>query len=160
MMEISRLTSRELMERPVNLSSIAERIASELKQNEPDRKVEFLIAKEVKASGDSALMEIVLRNLLDNALKFTAKHASAKIEFGVMTMDGKNVYFVRDDGAGFDMGFAGKLFQPFQRFHAQAEFPGVGIGLAIAWKIIVKHGGKIWAESKIGEGATFYFTLE
>jgi PAS domain S-box-containing protein len=159
MMELSRLTSRELMETPVNLSSIAEMIASELKQNEPDRKVEFLIAKEVKAHGDSALMEIVLRNLLDNALKFTAKHASAKIEFGVMRRDGKNVYFVRDDGAGFDMGFAGKLFQPFQRFHAEAEFPGIGIGLAIAWKIIVKHGGKIWAEAEIEKGATFFFTL-
>lgn len=160
MMEISRLTSRELMEKTVNMSSIAEKIASELKQNGPARKVEFLIAKEVNAHGDSALTEIVLRNLLDNALKFTSKHASAKIEFGVMRMDGKNVYFVRDDGEGFGMEFAGKLFQPFQRFHAESEFPGLGIGLAIAWKIIVKHGGKIWAESKIGEGATFYFTLE
>ena len=160
MMEISRLTSREFMDTPVNLSTIAEMIAYELKKDGPERKVEFVIANEVKAHGDTALLELVLKNLLDNAFKFTAKHASAKIEFGVMTMDGKNVYFVRDDGAGFDMRYAGKLFQPFQRFHAESEFPGIGIGLAIVWKIIVKHGGKIWAESKIGEGATFYFTLE
>jgi PAS domain S-box-containing protein len=173
LLDISRLTKWELVSKSVDLSSIAEVIAYELKKNEPGRKVEFVIAKGLKAQGDMDMLEIALRNLIDNAWKFTSRHASAKIEFGAITnfgfnseiripqseMEGKTVYFVRDDGAGFNVEFAGKLFMPFGRLHSDSEFPGLGIGLATVQKIVNKHGGKIWAESEPEKGATFYFTL-
>jgi signal transduction histidine kinase len=174
MLSISRLTRRELMGKSVNLSSAAEVIAHDLKTNEPNREVEFLIAKGVKAHGDSGMLEIALRNLFDNAWKFTGKHTSARIEFGAIecgvrntecgtipnSETGKTVYFVSDDGSGFSMQYADKLFQPFRRLHSESEFPGLGIGLATVSKIINKHGGKIWAEAEPEKGATFYFTLE
>ncbi|RPI37032.1 MAG: PAS domain S-box protein [Nitrospiraceae bacterium] len=173
MLSISRLTRRELMGKAVNLSSFAEVIAYELKKNEPGRAAEFIIAKGVKAHGDSDMLEIALRNLFDNAWKFTGKHASARIEFGAIecgvrnaecgtipnSETGKTVYFVSDNGSGFSMQFADKLFQPFRRLHSESEFPGLGIGLATVSKIINKHGGKIWAEAEPEKGATFYFTL-
>jgi PAS domain S-box-containing protein len=173
LLDISRLTKWELVSKSVDLSSIAEVIAYELKKNEPGRKVEFVIAKGLKAQGDMDMLEIALRNLIDNAWKFTSRHASAKIEFGAITnfgfnseiripqseMEGKTVYFVRDDGAGFNVEFADKLFMPFGRLHSDSEFPGLGIGLATVQKIVNKHGGKIWAESEPEKGATFYFTL-
>jgi PAS domain S-box-containing protein len=174
MLSISRLTRRELMGKAVNLSSVAEVIAHDLKTNEPSREVEFLIAKGVKAHGDSGMLEIALRNLFDNAWKFTGKHTSARIAFGAIecgvrntecgtipnSETGKTVYFVSDDGSGFSMQYADKLFQPFRRLHSESEFPGLGIGLATVSKIINKHGGKIWAEAEPEKGATFYFTLE
>ena len=159
MLAMSRLTSRDLLSRSVNLSSFAGMIAYEVTKNEPGRRVEFVIAKEVKVQGDADMLEVVMRNLFDNAWKFTGKHKSAKIEFGIRPMDGQTVYFVQDDGAGFDMEFADKLFMPFKRLHSASEFPGLGMGLATARKIISKHGGKIWAEGAPGKGATFYFTL-
>ena len=106
------------------------------------------------------MLRLVLENLLDNAWKFTSKHPSATIEFGVTQKEGKMVYFVRDDGAGFMMQYADKLFQPFQRLHSAEEFPGLGIGLAMVKRIINRHGGRIWAEGVPEQGATFYFTLD
>ena len=112
------------------------------------------------AKGDIRLLKLVLENLLSNAWKFTGKHAHAKIEFGAAPHNGKTAYFVRDDGAGFDMAYAEKLFTPFQRLHGMTEFAGTGIGLALVQRIIHRHGGQVWTEGKIEEGATFYFTLQ
>ncbi len=159
LLTMSRLTQSEIKEKVVNLSDAVNVIAHELTQSQPERIVEFVIAKKVSANGDPDMLRIVLENLLNNAWKFTSKHPAARIEFGVTRIDDKDVYFVRDDGAGFDMQFADKLFNPFRRFHAEAEFPGLGIGLATTQKIITRHGGKIWAESAPEKGATFYFTL-
>ena len=159
MLNMARLTRGELHEKTVNLSSLAEVAAHELKKSDPKRQAEFVIAEKVNAQGDQDMLRIVLQNLLDNAWKFTGRHSTAKIEFGSVDMDGKTVYFVRDDGAGFDMKYADKLFQPFKRLHAESEFPGLGIGLAIAHRIILRHGGRMWAEAEVEKGATFYFTL-
>jgi PAS domain S-box-containing protein len=160
LLTMARLARAEIKEDTVDLSSIAQVIAYELKKRQPERKVEFIIAEKVKVKGDPNLLRMALENFLDNAWKFTGKHPSARIEFGVTKVDGKDVCFVRDDGAGFDMNFVDKLFSPFRRIHGEAEFPGIGIGLATVHKIINKHGGKIWAESQVEKGATFYFTLE
>ena len=159
LLTMARLARAEIKEDTVDLSSIAQVTAYELKKRQPERRVEFIIAEKVKVTGDINLLRMVLENLLDNAWKFTGKHPSARIEFGAALIDGKNVYFVRDDGAGFDMDFADKLFGPFRRLQREEDFPGIGIGLALVHKIIKKHGGKIWAESAPEEGATFYFTL-
>ena len=121
--------------------------------------MEFLIAPEIKVHGDTDMLRIVLENLLDNAFKFTSRHGTANIQFGRTEMKGKAVYFVRDDGAGFDMRYAENLFKPFKRLHAESEFPGIGIGLATAHRIINRHNGRIWAESEVEKGATFYFTV-
>ena len=126
---------------------------------EPARDVEFLIAREVKAQGDTRLLRIVMENLLRNAWKFTGKHPTARIEFGTQADNGKAIYYVRDDGAGFDMNYAGKLFGAFQRLHAMTDFAGTGIGLATVQRIVHRHGGRVWAEGKTDQGATFYFTL-
>ncbi len=134
-------------------------MAHELTAKEPDRCVEFVIAKAVKVRGDTDMLQVVLKNLFDNAWKYTSTHAAARIEFGVAEVNGRTAYFVRDDGAGFDMEFADKLFMPFRRMHSSSQFPGLGTGLATARKIINKHGGEIWAEAAPEKGATFYFTL-
>lgn len=160
LLTIARLARAEIKEDTVDLSSIAQVVAYELKKRQPERQVEFIIAEKVKVKGDINLLRMALENLLDNAWKFTGKNPSARIEFGVTLIDEKNVYFVRDDGAGFDMNFADKLFGPFRRLQREDDFPGIGIGLATVHKIIKKHGGKIWAESAPEKGATFYFTLE
>ncbi len=157
---MSRLTKTELMEKNVNLSDLAEVIAYKLQKKEPERQVEFFIAKGMIARGDAEMLHIVLENLFDNAWKFTSKHPAAKIEFGFTRFNDKNIYFVRDDGAGFVIEFADKLFLPFQRLHTASEYPGIGIGLAIVDRIIRRHGGRIWAEGAPEKGATFYFTLE
>ncbi len=159
LLAMSRLTGREIKENTVDLSAIAQVAASELKKKQPERLVEFVISEKMKVKGDINMLRLVIENLFDNAWKFTSRHPSAKIELGVTRIDDKDVYFVRDDGAGFNMEFADKLFSPFRRFHKEYEFPGLGIGLATAYKIINKHGGKIWAESAPEKGATFYFTL-
>lgn len=111
-------------------------------------------------AGDRSLLRVVLENLLGNAWKFTSKHPRARIEFGITEQDGRTVYFVRDDGAGFDMAYANKLFTPFQRLHGSNEFDGTGIGLATVQRIIYRHGGSVWAEGEVERGATFYFTLK
>jgi PAS domain S-box-containing protein len=159
MLNMARLTQGELHERTVDLGALAQVMARELRNKGPERRVEFVIAEKLKVKGDPAMLEVMLRNLLDNAWKFTGGHETAKIEFGAVDMDGKTVYFVRDDGAGFDAKFSDKLFKPFQRLHAAAEFPGLGIGLAIANRIILRHNGRLWAEGAVEKGATFFFTL-
>lgn len=159
MLNMARLTRGELQERTVDLSSLAQVTAHEIRKQAPGRQVEFIVQKNVKAKGDQDMLQVMLENLLDNAWKFTSKHPAAKIEFGTTNMDGKTVYFVRDDGAGFDRAFSDKLFKPFKRLHTEAEFPGLGIGLAIAHRIVMRHNGRIWAEGAPEKGATFYFTL-
>ena len=119
----------------------------------------FHIEPGLAASGDPALLRAALQNLLDNAWKFTSRNASARIEFGSERRDGRTAYFVRDDGVGFDMSSAGKLFGAFQRLHPAAEFPGSGIGLAGVERIVTRHGGMVWARAAVDKGATFYFTL-
>jgi signal transduction histidine kinase len=154
------ITRTALVWARVNLSTMAHAIAAELQQGAAPRQVEFCIAAGVIADGDARLLRVVLDNLLGNAWKFTAHHPRARIEFGVLTPpEGSRVFFVRDDGAGFDMAYADKLFAPFQRLHRATEFPGTGVGLATVQRIIHRHGGRIWAEGAVEHGATFYFTL-
>ncbi len=159
MLNMARLTRGAIQERTVDLSALAQVTAQEIRKQAPGRQVEFIIQKNVKTKGDQDMLQVMLENLLDNAWKFTSKHPTAKIEFGTMNMDGKTVCFVRDDGVGFDMAFSDKLFKPFKRLHTESEFPGIGIGLAIAHRIILRHNGRLWAESAPEKGATFYFTL-
>ncbi|HEY3322396.1 MAG TPA: CHASE sensor domain-containing protein [Planctomycetota bacterium] len=159
MLLLSRVTRGELQREPVDLSSMAQTIAAELARREPERQVEFVIAPGVMAEGDARLLRIVLENLLDNAWKFTSKRDKSRIEFGTKSIDGKPAYFVCDNGAGFDTLYAGRLFGAFQRLHSTAEFPGTGIGLATAQRIVHRHGGRIWAEGAVNKGATFYFTV-
>ena len=143
----------------MSLSDLATEIVAAFRQLEPKRQVEVIIALDLTVSGDARLLRIVLDNLLNNAWKFTGKQPEPRIELGSETKDGQTVFFVRDNGAGFDMTYAGKLFGAFQRLHSVQEFPGHGIGLATVQRIISRHGGRIWAESTPGQGATFYFTL-
>jgi signal transduction histidine kinase len=156
---LSRMTRNKMQVGDVNLSGVASAVASEIKQRQPERQAEFAIAPGVMVKGDAKLLRIALENLLGNAWKFTAKQPQARIEFGVTQHEGKPAYFVRDNGAGFDMTYADKLFGAFQRLHQANEFEGTGIGLATVQRIIHRHGGKVWAEGAVGQGATFYFTL-
>jgi PAS domain S-box-containing protein len=158
-LKLSRITRSEMIRDTVNLSAIAEKITSELRLNEPQRQVEVNIASDLSASGDSALLEAMLGNLLGNAWKFTEGREPAMIEIGREETDDGEAYFVRDNGAGFDMAFYDKLFDAFQRLHDTTEFPGTGIGLAIVQRIVSRHGGRIWGTGVVDEGATFYFTL-
>jgi two-component system, sensor histidine kinase and response regulator len=156
---LSRVTRADLREQEVDLSSIAELILTRLQESEPDRKVEVRLRPGVMVAGDGQLLKIALTNLLENAWKFTSRQTETRIEFGMTQVAGEATYFVRDNGAGFDMTYADRLFGPFQRLHPQGEFPGNGIGLATVQRIIHRHGGKVWAEALLGQGATFYFTL-
>jgi len=161
LLSLSRFSQGDMNRQKVYLTTIVKTIADDLIKNHPDRRVEFVIADDVTAEGDPALLRIVIQNLIENAFKFTGKQTIAKIEFGVKQINDKTVYFVKDEGAGFDTGNAGiRLFTPFQRFHTESEFPGLGIGLATAQRIVQRHGGLICAESEVNKGATFYFTLQ
>lgn len=160
MLNLSRLTRTEMIKKDVNLSAVAETIVERLKRESPFREVEFLIEPGLVARGDPNLMEVVLANLLENAFKFTSKKARSLIEFGRLEVRGCPTFFVKDNGAGFDSSYALKLFGAFQRMHKSSEFPGTGIGLATVQRIVHRHGGVIWAESKVDAGATFFFTLE
>jgi len=163
MLNLSRVIRTEMCHKAVDLSGLARIVAAELQQTQPEREVEFVIVDGIVAEGDACLLQVVLENLLGNAWKFTRKHSRARIEFGVilaeMEGNGRPVYFVRDDGAGFDMAFANKLFGAFQRLHVASEFEGNGVGLATIKRIIQRHGGRVWAEGEVERGATFYFTL-
>ena len=143
---------------PVDLSAIANSIATELRAAEPKRGVKFSITPGLQACGDERLLRIALENLLRNAWKFTANQPKARIEFGE-TPGPQRAYFVRDNGAGFDMAYASRLFGVFQRLHSAAQFPGSGIGLATVQRILNRHGGRAWAESAVNQGATFFFSL-
>jgi light-regulated signal transduction histidine kinase (bacteriophytochrome) len=149
----------KLVPRPIDLSVMAREIIEELQRGEPGRKIEARVAPQLYVRGDAQLLRMVLENLLRNAWKFTGKKENARIEFGSQLLDGTEVCFVRDNGVGFSMTDAGKIFHAFQRLHNQADFPGAGIGLAIVQRIIERHGGNIWAESEEEKGSTFYFNL-
>ncbi len=159
LLQLARLTRSEMRRESVDLSTLVRRIAAELRQRDPQRPVEFAITEGVVAQGDPRLLRALVENLLGNAWKFTSKRPCACITFGVAQRDGQPVYFVRDDGAGFDMAYAHKLFGAFQRLHASTEFDGTGIGLATVQRIVHRHGGRIWAEGAVDQGATFSFTL-
>ncbi len=160
MFSMAQKTRGQLSQGLVDLTAAAETIASKLKKQQPDRRVAFTIAKGMKVMADREMLYVVMENLIDNAWKFSANHPSAAIEVGITVINGERAYFVRDDGAGFNMEYAANLFSPFRRLHMDDEFPGVGIGLAVAHHIIRRHGGRMWAEAKPEKGATFYFTLE
>ena len=159
LLNLSRVSRAEVRQQTVNLSEMAATIAAELQKAEPDRRVQFRIQPDLVVTGDDHLLRLALENLIGNAFKFTRKKAEAEIEFGSVMRDGRRVLFVRDNGAGFNMQFVGKLFGPFQRLHSATEYPGTGIGLATVHRIIIRHGGTIWPESEQGQGTTFYFTL-
>lgn len=160
LLKLSRVARQEMLPKPLDLSTIAEAIAGKLEEREPFRTVEVVIQPGLSAQGDAGLMRVALSNLFENAWKFTSKWTAARIEFGRMDQETGPVFFVRDNGAGFDMDYAQKLFSPFQRLHKTSEFPGTGVGLATVQRIIHRHGGRIWAEAEVGRGATFFFTLE
>lgn len=160
LLRLSRVGRVEMHIGKVNLSEIAQAIITDLQKQYPERKVAVTIKPDLVARGDPEMIRIALENLLSNAWKFTGKTPDAHIEFGETRQSGERVYFVKDNGAGFEMAYAGRLFAPFQRLHTEAEFPGTGIGLAIVRRIIGRHGGRVWAEGEVGKGATFYFTLK
>lgn len=160
LLQLSRVSRAEMLQEPVDLSALARKVVARLHEAQPRHQVESVVAPGLTVGGDARLLEIVLTNLLDNAFKFTAPRSPARIEFGATEQNGRQVFFVRDNGVGFDMAYVHKLFGAFQRLHHASEFPGTGIGLATVQRIIHRHGGRTWAESKLNEGATFYFTLE
>ena len=158
---LSRITRKEMRWEKVDLSELAKQVSSELQEHNTERKVEFNIAEGHKVNGDGVLLRTLIENLLGNAWKFTKEKDKPKISFGVVKKQGKKCYFIKDNGAGFEMKYANKLFKPFQRLHSEQEFAGTGIGLANVYRIIRRHGGSVWAESDgEGKGAIFYFTIE
>jgi light-regulated signal transduction histidine kinase (bacteriophytochrome) len=160
LLALARVTRSNLHKESVNLSQLASEICTHLQQTQPERQVEFEVQPNLVDRGDVRLLQVVLENLLNNAWKFTSGHQQARIEFSAIASDkGIPTYFVRDDGAGFNMTFVDKLFKPFQRLHGMHEFPGNGIGLATVQRIVHRHGGRVWAEAALDRGATFYFTL-
>ncbi|UCF13720.1 MAG: PAS domain S-box protein [Thermoplasmatales archaeon] len=160
MLKLSRLTRSEMHYEEVDLSKLARSVSEQLQKTEPSRNVNFIINDGLTTKGDNHLLQIALENLFGNAWKFTKRQSNAKIEMGKTIEKGKQAFFIRDNGVGFNMKYADKLFVPFQRLHPSDEFPGTGIGLGIVSRIIHKHGGYIWAEAEVGKHATFYFTLE
>ena len=159
MLALSRVTRSEMHRTTVDLSGLTESILGELQKSQPERRAAFVITPKLMVNADANLLRIALENLLGNAWKFTAKRSLTRIELDATSHDGKPAYLVRDNGAGFDMAYAGKLFGAFQRLHRVTEFEGTGIGLATVQRIIHRHGGIVWAEGQVGKGATFYFTL-
>lgn len=159
MLELAHLTRKGVHHTEINLAELARKIALGLQVAEPERRIEFVIAPDIIVSGDPQMLKVALENLIGNAWKYTRKVPEALIEFGATTCQGETVYFVRDNGAGFDMADSERMFLPFQRLHREEEFEGNGIGLATVQRIIKRHGGRIWAEGARGQGATFYFTL-
>ena len=159
LLNLSRATSTPVHRTALDLSHMAEAILTSLQTDQPERKVRWTVARGARAFADEGLMQVILENLLRNAWKYTSKAAEGEIEFGYSDGAGGTVFYVRDNGAGFDPRYADRLFRPFQRLHSQSEFPGTGIGLTTTARIIARHGGRIWAESQVEKGATFYFTV-
>jgi two-component system sensor histidine kinase/response regulator len=156
---LSKMGRAPITARQLDVAEISREVMAELARNQPERRVQFESVAPLPAMGDARLVRIALENLLRNAWKFTGQKSEGRIELGVVNDSGSAVMFIKDNGAGFDPTYASKLFQPFQRLHSAADFEGTGIGLAIVDRIIRRHGGKIWAESRPGEGATFFFQL-
>jgi signal transduction histidine kinase len=159
MLNLAHMSRIDLQRIPVDLTALANTVSEELRNTDPDRRAEIVIQPNLRARGDPRLLRVLLHNLFHNAWKFTSKRPSARIEFGQMSRNGTAAYFVRDDGVGFEMAYAHKLFGAFQRLHTTAEFPGTGVGLATVQRVVHRHGGRVWAESEPDRGATFYFTL-
>jgi light-regulated signal transduction histidine kinase (bacteriophytochrome) len=159
LLSLARLTRSELRHESVDLSALVHATTSQLAAAEPQRAVDVVVREGLRAEVDPVLARAMIDNLVGNAWKFTSKAPAARIEFGTAERAGKPVYFVRDNGAGFDMAYASKLFAPFQRLHTVDEFPGTGIGLATVQRIVHRHGGRIWAEGAVDRGATFYFAF-
>ena len=159
LLNLSRVTRSEINWEVVDLSTLGYDTIKELNEKEPARDVIISIAPDMTATGDKRLLAVLLHNLLENAWKFTGRQTDARIVFGNTIVNSQRAYYIRDNGAGFDMKYAHKLFNPFQRLHNVAEFPGTGIGLAIALRVVSRHSGRIWAEAKPSKGATFFFTL-
>jgi light-regulated signal transduction histidine kinase (bacteriophytochrome) len=159
LLELSRCTRSTLINERVNLSAIAEAAFKNPQKTDPTRQISVRIAPQIEAEGDFRLLKTMLENLLSNAWKYTSKKANAYIEFGCEQQGDKTIYFVKDNGVGFDMTDADRLFLPFQRLHKASEFEGFGIGLTTVQRIVHRHGGQIWAQSSVDEGTTFYFTL-
>ena len=158
LLNLSRAARAEITRKKVDVTAMARSIAAELRKVEPARKVDIVIEEGMAAEGDEALLRIAIENLFRNAWKFTSKQEQARIEAGWEPGDSP-VYYVRDNGAGFDMADRERLFASFQRLHSESEFPGTGLGLTIVQRVIARHGGRIWAEGRVNEGATFYFTV-
>jgi light-regulated signal transduction histidine kinase (bacteriophytochrome) len=159
MLSLAKISRQEMNVEEIDLSAMVSAIIEELQQTEPQRSIETLIAQDIHGRADARLVNIVLSNLIGNAWKYSSKIPHAVIEFGTVEISGEKTYFIKDNGAGFDMTHAKRLFTPFQRLHSENEFPGTGIGLAIVSKVIQRHGGRIWPESEVGKGASFHFTL-
>jgi light-regulated signal transduction histidine kinase (bacteriophytochrome) len=156
---LSHVGRADLVRERVDLSAIAARVADDLRRDEPERTTRFTIEDGMTAQADANLVTVLLENLLGNAWKYTRRTPAPSIEVGTLLVDGSRVNFVRDNGAGFSMDQAETLFQPYKRLHTDAEFPGTGIGLATAHRVVDRHEGRIWATGHVGGGATFYFTL-
>ncbi|MGO9836015.1 MAG: sensor histidine kinase [Polyangiaceae bacterium] len=159
LLSLSRVTRVDFRREAVNLSRLADAVVTQLRASQPERAIDFVNEEKVVAQGDAPLLRALLENLIGNAWKFTGARPGARISFGVEDRDGTPVYYVRDNGAGFDMAYAQKLFAPFQRLHTEREFAGTGIGLATVQRIVNRHGGRVWADGRVGQGATFHFTL-
>jgi signal transduction histidine kinase len=159
LLDLSRIARGDLRRQPVDLTALARDVAAELGRASPERHVECIIQQHLVAEGDPQLLGVILDNLLSNAWKFTGRVATPVVEVGRLPDDGPPTYFVRDNGAGFDPEHASRLFKPFQRLHRNSDFPGTGVGLATAQRIIRRHAGQIWAEGAVGRGATFFWTL-
>jgi signal transduction histidine kinase len=159
LLKLSQTARTQMLREQIDLTRMAAEIAAQLSATSPERDTRFTIAPGLTAVGDLGLLRVAMENLLGNAWKFTGKTAAGVIEIGAEQQDGQNTFFVRDNGAGFDMKYASKLFGPFQRMHEESNFPGTGIGLATVQRIIRRHGGRIWATAAVGRGATFYFAL-
>jgi PAS domain S-box-containing protein len=159
LLQLSQVGRAEMVLKAIDLSSLAQTISARLKKANPGRLLEFVIGPGLRGKGDTLLLEIVLTNLLDNAVKFTRPRSPARIEFGKTEQKGETAFFVRDNGVGFDMRHVGTLFGIFHRLHPDSEFPGTGIGLATVQRLIHLHGGRVWADGRVGAGACFYFTL-
>jgi light-regulated signal transduction histidine kinase (bacteriophytochrome) len=159
LLNLSRIGRSELTARPISLSQVAAEAAAAIRERHPTREVQLEIAPGMEVNADPRLLRIALENLLSNAWKYTSRASQAAVTVGVQAGEQGPVYFVRDNGVGFDMKYADKLFVPFQRLHPEAEFPGSGIGLVTVQRIIARHGGRVWADAKPDAGATFYFTI-
>ncbi|MGH2899060.1 MAG: sensor histidine kinase, partial [Solirubrobacteraceae bacterium] len=159
LLSLARISRAQLVRSAVDLSAIAGAVLEDLRRGDPERSVDVVVGPELSSHADPKLMRVLLDNLLGNAWKFSARCERARIEVGAAGYGNERIYFVRDNGAGFDPTKADHLFAPFHRLHSEAEFKGTGIGLATVHRIIERHGGRIWADATVGAGATFYFTL-